>query len=110
MTPDLSYSLYARYEFDVGNDLVMDVSADLNYRGETSGGPRPEDATEDYSIANARVGLGSNDGQWRVMAWVKNLADEDYYPAAYGGGNGPYVRSYGMPRTYGVSVSYFLGN
>ena len=45
----------------------------------------------------------------RVMGWVKNLSDEDYYPSAYGGGNGPYVRTWGMPRTYGVTVSYFIG-
>jgi iron complex outermembrane receptor protein len=43
------------------------------------------------------------------MGWVKNLSDEDYYPSAYGGGNGPYVRTWGMPRTYGVTVSYFIG-
>lgn len=109
MTPDLSYTLFARYEWAIGNNLTMDVSADLNYTGDTTGGPRPEDATEDYSVANARIGVGSADGQWRVMGWVKNLADEDYYPSAYGGGNGPYVRSYGMPRTYGVTFSYFMG-
>ena len=109
MTPDLSYTLFARYEFAVGDNLVMDVSADINYTGETTGGPRPEDATEDYSVANARIGLGSSDGSWRVMGWVRNLADEDYYPSAYGGGNGPYVRTYGMPRTVGVTLSYRLG-
>ena len=43
------------------------------------------------------------------MAWVRNLTDEDYYPSAYTGGNGPYVRTYGMPRTYGVTFSYFIG-
>jgi len=109
MTPDLSYTLFARYEFAVADNLVMDISADLNYTGETTGGPRPEDATEDYSVANARIGLGSSDGSWRVMGWVRNLADEDYYPSAYGGGNGPYVRTYGMPRTVGVTLSYRLG-
>ena len=109
MTPDISYTLFARYEFPIGDDLVMDVSADYNYTGETTGGPRPEDATEDYGVANARIGIGSSNGDWRVMGWVRNLADEDYYPSAYGGGNGPYVRTWGMPRTVGVTVSYFLG-
>ncbi len=109
MTPDLSYTLFARYEFAIGNDLVMDISADVNYTGDTTGGPRPEDATEDYRVANARIGLGSTDGNWRVMGWVRNLADEDYYPSAYGGGNGPYVRTNGMPRTVGITLSYFLG-
>jgi iron complex outermembrane receptor protein len=43
------------------------------------------------------------------MAWVRNLTDEDYYPSAYAGGNGPYVRTWGMPRTYGVTFSYAIG-
>ncbi|MCH1491844.1 MAG: TonB-dependent receptor, partial [Luminiphilus sp.] len=109
MTPDFSYTVYARYEMPITNSLMMDISADYNQTGETTGGPRPEDATDDYGVANARVGLGSNSGNWRVMAWVRNLTDEDYYPSAYAGGNGPYVRTWGMPRTYGLTFSYFIG-
>ena len=71
MTPDFSYTLFARYEFSLGNNLMMDVSADVNHTGSTTGGPRPEDATEDYTVANARIGLGSQNGAWRVMGWVK---------------------------------------
>lgn len=110
MTPELSYTLFARYEFAIGADMVMDISADMNFTDSTTGGPRPEDATEDYAVANARIGIGSANGDWRVMAWVKNLADEDYYPSAYTGGNGPFVRTNGMPRTYGLTFSYFIGN
>ena len=109
MTPDFSYTVFARYETAITNSLMLDVSADYNQTGETTGGPRPEDATEDYGVANARIGIGSNGGEWRVMAWVRNLTDEDYYPSAYGGGNGPYVRTWGMPRTYGVTFSYAIG-
>jgi len=109
MTPDFSYTVFARYETPITNSLMLDVSADYNQTGETTGGPRPEDATEDYGVANARIGIGSNGGEWRVMAWVRNLTDEDYYPSAYGGGNGPYVRTWGMPRTYGVTFSYAIG-
>ena len=109
MTPDFSYTLFARYEMPITNSLMLDISADYNQPGETTGGPRLEDATDDYGVANARVGLGSSDGNWRVMAWVRNLTDEDYYPSAYAGGNGPYVRTWGMPRTYGLSFSYSIG-
>ena len=87
----------------ITNSLMMDVSADYN-QTKTTGGPRPEDATDDYGVANSRVGLGSSDGNWRVMAWVRNLTDEDYYPSAYTGGNGPYVRL-GHVSTYGVTFS-----
>ena len=53
---------------------MMDVSADYNQTGKTT--DRLEDATDDYGVANARVGLGSSDGNWRAMA--VNLTDEDW--------------------------------
>ena len=85
---------------------MMEVGADFNFTDETSGGAKPEDATDDYSIYNARIGIKDVDGKWRALLWGRNITDEDYYPAAYAGGNGPYVRSMGMPVTYGVTVNY----
>jgi iron complex outermembrane receptor protein len=41
-----------------------------------------------------------------VTLWARNLANRYYYPAAYQGGNGPWVRSVGMPRTIGVTAQY----
>jgi iron complex outermembrane receptor protein len=46
------------------------------------------------------------DGQWRAMLWSRNVTDEDYFPSAHTGGNGPYVRRMGMPRTVGVTLDY----
>jgi iron complex outermembrane receptor protein len=88
---------------------MMSVAGDLSFTDDIDGGIRPEEALEDYTIYNARVGIGGIDGRWRALLWARNLTDEDYYPAAYNGGNGPYVRVYGMPRTYGVTLSYFFG-
>jgi iron complex outermembrane receptor protein len=85
---------------------MMSVAADVSYQGETSGGVEPENATDDFTLYNARVAVADQNGQWRVMLWGRNLSDEYYYPAAYTGGNGPYVRSTGMPRTYGVTLNY----
>jgi len=53
-----------------------------------------------------RVAIASADDTWRATLWSNNLLDEDYYPAAFTGGNGPYVRVMGMPRTYGIRVDY----
>lgn len=107
--PKWQYTALLSYQWSVGENLVMDVAGDYSYTDDTSGGVRPEEATDDYGIVNARVALGADDGSWRAMAWARNLTDEDYYPSAYTGGNGPFVRTYGMPRTYGVTLSYFFG-
>lgn len=108
-SPDLQYSALVNYEWAVGADYVMDASADVSYIDDTTGGAQASDATASYSVANARLGFGSADGRWRVLLWGRNVTDEDYYPAAYTGGNGPYIRAHGMPRTFGVSLDYKFG-
>ena len=105
-SPRWQYHALFRYEWPVSENLVMDVGGDIAYKDETSGGATIEDATDSYTIANARIGLGAADGGWRAMLWGKNVTDKYYYPAAYTGGNGPYVRSVGMPATFGLSLDF----
>ncbi len=104
--PELSYHALASYTWGLGNGMSMEVAADLSFQDDTTGGGQPTDATEDFTLIGARVALNGADDSWRLLLWSKNLADEDYYPAAYTGGNGPFIRSNGMPRTYGVSLNY----
>ncbi len=105
-SPELSYNFMAAYQWAVSDGLTLEIAGDLSYQDDTTGGSQPQGATEDFTLLGARVALASASETWRVLLWAKNLADEDYYPAAYTGGNGPYVRAYGMPRTFGVSASY----
>jgi iron complex outermembrane receptor protein len=107
--PEWSYMALAKYEWPLGDSLVLDVGGDVVYTDSTTGSIRAEDATDSYTLFNARAGIGSADGKWRAYVWGKNVTDEDYYPSAYTGGNGPYIRVQGMPRTYGVTLSYAFG-
>ncbi len=107
--PELQVSGLLSYSWSVGDNLVMEVAGDVSYTDETSGGVRVEEATDSYTVANVRLAIGANDGTWRAMLWSRNVTDEDYFPSAYVGGNGPFVRSYGMPRTYGLTLSYNFG-
>ncbi len=106
--PELSYNALVSYQWNLSNNLVLEVAGDVNFQDDTTGGSQPTDATEDFTLVNARIALLSADAKWRVMVWGKNLTDKYYYPAAYTGGNGPFVRVNGMPRTYGVSLNYRL--
>jgi iron complex outermembrane receptor protein len=108
-SPDWQYTALAKYEWPLGDAFMMEIAGDVSYTDETTGGINPEEATEDYTIVGARLGISAADGTWRALLWGRNLTDEDYYPSAYTGGNGPFVRSYGMPLTYGVTLSYFFG-
>ncbi|NOZ66405.1 MAG: TonB-dependent receptor [Alphaproteobacteria bacterium] len=94
------------YEWNISNTLMMKLSGDVNYTDKTTGGAQPENATGAYTVANLRAILSSTEDNWSVMIWSRNLFDKYYYPAAYTGGNGPFVRSVGMPRTFGITLSY----
>lgn len=96
----------AEYGFGVSESLELKFGADANYKGKTSGGVSPQNATEAYTVVNARVTLANDESGWSLMVWSRNLFDNYYYPAAYRGGNGPYVRSTGMPRTFGVTAGF----
>lgn len=104
--PEWSYNGLVNYRWLVGSDWYLEVGADFNYKDETSGGTQAEDRTEDYTVYNARVTLGDAEDKWNVQLWGHNITDEYYYPSAFRGGNGPFVRSVGMPRTVGVTLEY----
>ena len=106
MTPRWQLNAAIEYEWAVTSDLMMKLGGDVSYKDDTTGGVQPSDATDAYALVNLRASLTSMKDNWSVMVWSKNVFDEYYYPAAYQGGNGPYVRSVGMPRTIGVSLSY----
>lgn len=108
-SPDLQYTIMLAKEWALGGDKILDAAIDYSYTDSTTGGAQPSDATEDYGITNARIGYGASDGKWRVLLWSRNLTDEDYYPAAYNGGNGPFVRVHGLPMTWGASLEYNFG-
>ncbi|MCP5092255.1 MAG: TonB-dependent receptor [Gammaproteobacteria bacterium] len=108
-SPDLQYSALVSKAWSVGGNKVVDASVDVSFIDDTTGGAQVEDSTVSYSVTSARIGYGRDDGQWRVLLWSRNTTDEYYYPSAYTGGNGPYIRSVGMPRTWGVSLDYKFG-
>ena len=104
MSPEWQYNSTVMYQWNLSDGLVMSVAGDLAYKDDTSA-QLPEQALQDYTVMNARLSLGSADERWRATLWSNNIADEDYFVAAYVG-NGPYSRVNGMPRTYGITLEY----
>ena len=97
-SPEWQLSANIEYSWVLNNGWEMFVASDVNYKDSTTGGVDSANATDSYTVANLRLGLGSVDSQWRAILWSRNVTDEYYYPAAYQGGNGPFVRSVGMPK------------
>ena len=105
-SPELSWTARFDYAWPLANGMTMNLGGDASHTGETTGGAQVEDATESYTVANARIGVTSEEGNWTATLWGRNITDEYYFPAAYTGGNGPYVRAAGMPSTFGISLDY----
>ncbi|WP_116364939.1 TonB-dependent receptor [Parahaliea mediterranea] len=65
---------------------------------------------DERTIVDARLNLESiplGNGSLRVTAWGKNLTDDDYPTFSINFGSlGLITEQYGLPRTYGLEVSY----
>lgn len=78
----------------------------------------PRSLQDGYALYDASLGLSAADGRWRLSAWGKNLSDKRYFVTeapqtqaaniSAGGtaaANG-FIGWLGVPRTYGVDLSY----
>ena len=105
--PEVSGTLGASYEMDVADALTLRLQGEGRYAAEMFKDSLndPLIATDSYWTFNARAILEHRDG-WAFSVWGRNITDERYVtqgvnqlPLGYG------VRVYGVPRTYGVSLS-----
>lgn len=110
-TPELSYTLAARYEVPVealNSNLVLNVSyywSDSMLFGTDYEAPG-------YELTNLRVDLKDINGSGVSLgAFVNNLFDEEYYFNAAAGVNslGFYSVNIGEPRMWGLEISYTFG-
>ncbi|HEX7874041.1 MAG TPA: TonB-dependent receptor [Sphingobium sp.] len=72
----------ASYTQPVGGGLAVDATANYLYRSDFyTNGADPNTKVDGYGIANVNVGLGAEDGSWRVAAFARNLFDKYYISA-----------------------------
>lgn len=105
--PQWSISWLANYRWFEREAWYSTLSADINFKDSTAGLLNArEDATDSYTVLNARISIVDKQGRWGAQLWSRNLTDEYYYASAFRGGNGPFVRVNGLPRTVGVNFNY----
>ncbi|MET0364704.1 MAG: TonB-dependent receptor, partial [Sphingobium sp.] len=72
----------ASYTQPVGGGLAIDATANYLYRSDFyTNGADPNTKVDGYGIVNVNVGLGAEDGSWRVAAFARNLFDTYYISA-----------------------------
>lgn len=104
--PDATASLRADYSLPVGVHIIR-FSPDLSYTGNTFFDARnqPESKRPDFVLINGEIALEFQGG-WSVGAYVRNLADKDYFTDSVNSPqpDGSTEWRYGAapPRTFGI--------
>ncbi|NOX50512.1 MAG: TonB-dependent receptor [Gammaproteobacteria bacterium] len=114
LAPEFSVNGLVRYEWPALNGQLS-MQFDFNYNGDqfletTNASASKEEA---HFIGNANITYADDSSSWRVMAWVKNIGNEEYriYNIDLAGvvvlGGSPFNLSvFAPPRTFGVTASY----
>jgi iron complex outermembrane receptor protein len=113
-SPELTASFDVEYSFNYNAQWSGFTRLEWKYRDEINPNTRslifsgfPWDVPS-YNFANLRVGAESDNV--RVVAYVENLFDENYYTNAYQKAWAGGMRIEPSFRTYGVRVTYDFGN
>ncbi|MFT3975532.1 MAG: TonB-dependent receptor [Sphingomonas bacterium] len=115
--PKYQLSSNLDYEFPVSDHLKAFFGASANLRSDTiavvGGDINAANAIpaniklqgiDGYVLADARAGMASADGRWRVSVFGKNIFNQYYWNNAITSSDA-IARFAGMPATYGVSLS-----
>lgn len=102
-TPDVTWQ--SRVFFDDDNDIARLQTGNLipdTVQDEVQGG---------YAIVNARLGIETANGRWRIEGFVTNLFDREYVKDAGNTGDGLGMPTFiaGEPRMWGASLTLRLG-
>jgi iron complex outermembrane receptor protein len=90
--------LYVQGDFSVTGDQYFDIANN------------PITDEDSYALYNASVGWAADDGRYQLVAWIKNLSDEEYRTYAIPVTSLGFTQNmYGKPRWYGVTFTMNWG-
>ena len=107
LTPKWQGTADLQYEWPVGETLDAFVGTNVSHQSSTYGsfGEIPLLKIDPYTLLDLRAGVRTSDGRWSFNAWGRNVTDKYYWTLADHFSDTT-VRFAGMPRTYGIGVTY----
>jgi iron complex outermembrane receptor protein len=89
-----------------GRGLELYANADWSHRSSynTSSSNSAWAQIPAYGLANARIGIRTDDGLFDLSLWAKNLFDEGYFTSLMPANTGAVTGQLGEPRTFGVTA------
>ncbi|HUQ08793.1 MAG TPA: TonB-dependent receptor [Steroidobacteraceae bacterium] len=80
--PELKFQIAADYSHAISSNLVGFAQVAYQHQSDTYYvAEDPQTFQPAYGIANVGVGVRDESGKWKVVAFVNNLFDKQYYPA-----------------------------
>jgi outer membrane receptor protein involved in Fe transport len=108
--PELSFVTAIGYRWNVGSNLVMRANVGAKYMSEYNTGSDldPQKQQDAYTVANARLELGSRSQNWNVELWSQNITDEEYFQVAIDAPlqSGSWNAFLGAPQSFGLTVRF----
>jgi len=110
--PKETVTASVQYRFDFfGGSLAPHVEASYQSHVWFDVNNRPGiDYQGGYTLLDAGIPWRTADAHWEVAAWGHNLTDKHYFLSTIGNGVGNYgaaVSYHALPRSYGVTFSYY---
>ncbi len=108
--PKYSVNFSADLEQPIGAGLVLLATGEVMSQGKMylSLDNQPEGVVDPYTLFNAQIGVGAEDGSWSLLFWGRNLTDKTYKERLFDVSNidllGQKLIDLGQPRTLGVRL------
>ncbi|MGJ3232879.1 MAG: TonB-dependent receptor [Oceanicaulis sp.] len=85
LSPEHFLTAQAIYERPIFDNLLFTASTDARYVSEYNTGSDldPEKVQDAFTLVNARIGIGREDGRWSIEAWGRNITNETYAQVAF---------------------------
>jgi len=103
-TPEKQYNLGFNFRRPIANGLEILANAHYSHQGKIFYAPQNTNYEDSYSVLDMRIGMGSADGKWSLVAYGRNIGDELYRVSIIDFA-GDEWSSFAAPRTYGLTYT-----
>ncbi len=102
-----SFSINSNYTFDLGGGSTIDWSVNYTQKGDYFHEVANSDESKEdgYGLLNSSLAWTSASGDWEVVAWGKNITDEEFRTHTIVSNIAGTVDLWNMPPTYGLTVN-----
>ncbi|KQC30398.1 TonB-dependent receptor [Flagellimonas eckloniae] len=102
LAAEFNGNMNVNYKLPLNKKFNLETSLDYNYQSDFFFSVDNDTTQDEYGLLNGRIGFTSKNLD--LFVWGKNITDEAYYSYGYGVG-GFNAASFGLPQTYGVTLT-----